>query len=196
MEGGGARVAAASAAVLGSRNARRQMQAALAHAAEFGAYSVGFQLGRGCLTGFTIYLAGNFAGCGAGRASSGTAAVSAVPPPSAGRGAAGHAQPKARAAAARGQQSVRHAVENVAEKRDPSPASVPQGEGQPQAHGAPRRQRGCRAGVRRRARRDAGSRSSLAAAADPCMNADGSSMNAVETAADECNVLSCPVLGP
>ena len=51
----------------------------LAHAAEFGAYSVGFQLGRGRLDGFTIYLAGNFAGCGALRASHGMAAACAVP---------------------------------------------------------------------------------------------------------------------
>ena len=83
MEGGGARPAALSAAVLGSRNARRQVQAAMAHAAEYGAYSVGFSLGRGCLTGFTIYLAGNFAGCGAGRAPQGMAATCAVQPPTA-----------------------------------------------------------------------------------------------------------------
>ena len=129
MEGGGARTAAVSAAVLGSRNARRQVQAVLAHAAEFGAYSVGFQLGRGRLDGFTIYLAGNFAGCGALRASQSMAAACAMQPPSTRSRAAGHAQPKARAAAERGPQSTQHAGDNVAQKRVTPPASVPQGGG-------------------------------------------------------------------
>ena len=128
MEGGGARTAAVSAAVLGSRNARRQVQAVLAHAAEFGAYSVGFQLGRGRLDGFTIYLAGNFAGCGALRSSHSMAAACAMQPPSTRSRAAGHAQPKARAAAERGPQSTQHAGDNVAQKRVVTPpASVPQG---------------------------------------------------------------------
>ena len=117
----GAPQAAGSAAVLGSRNARRQVQAVLAHAAEFGAYSVGFQLGRGRLDGFTIYLAGNFAGCGALRSSHSMAAACAMQPPSTRGRAAGHAQPKARAAAERGPQSAQHAGDNVAQERVVTP---------------------------------------------------------------------------
>ena len=54
--------AATSAAVLGSRSARRQMKSVLAIASEAGAYSVGFSVVRGGLTGFSVYLAGDFAG--------------------------------------------------------------------------------------------------------------------------------------
>ena len=42
MDGSGAPLAAEGAAMLGSRNARRQMGAVLAQASEYGAYSVGF----------------------------------------------------------------------------------------------------------------------------------------------------------
>ena len=160
MEGGGARPAALSAAVLGSRNARRQVQAAMAHAAEYGAYSVGFSLGRGCLTGFTIYLAGNFAGCGAGRAPQGMAATCAVQPPTARDRAAGHAQPKARAAASRGQRPAVPCDEHAVQPQD---AVLPHCAAQPQD--APKRTRGCRAGQRRRARRAKGSRVSAVVAA-------------------------------
>ena len=141
MEGGGARPAAGSAAVLGSRNARRQVQAAMAHAAEYGAYSVGFSLGRGCLTGFTIYLAGNFAGCGTGRAPHGMAASCAVQPPAARSRAAGHAQPKARAAASRGQ----HGSAPRDEHAQPHDAFQPHCAAQP-ADAPKRRTRGCREG--------------------------------------------------
>ena len=58
--------AARSAAVLGSRNARRQLKFVLAAALEAGAYSVGVNVARGGLAGFTVYLAGDFAGAGKG----------------------------------------------------------------------------------------------------------------------------------
>ena len=58
--------AAQSAAVLGSRNARRQMKSVLTAATQAGAYSVGFSVARGGLTGFSVYLAGDFAGAGQG----------------------------------------------------------------------------------------------------------------------------------
>ena len=54
--------AARSAAVLGSRNARRQLKSVLTAASEAGAYSVGFSVARGGLTGFSVYFAGDFAG--------------------------------------------------------------------------------------------------------------------------------------
>ena len=171
MEGGGARTAAVSAAVLGSRSARRQVQAVLAHAAEFGAYSVGFQLGRGCLNGFTIYLAGNYAGCGARRTPQGTAATCAVQPPTARDRAAGHAQPKARAAAARGQHRAAPRDEQAPQPED---AVQPHCAAQPQDAPA-RRMRGCRAGHRRRARRATGSRLSAAATAATRSHADDGS---------------------
>ena len=148
----GAPQAAGSAAVLGSRNARRQVRAALEHAREAGAYSVGFSLGRGSLTGFTIYLEGNCTGGGARRTPQGTAAVSAVPPqPGKVRPAAGHSQPRASAAASRGQRPSQHvAVNQSVEVHD----AQPQDDLQPQARDAPAgRKRGCRAGARRRARR-------------------------------------------
>ena len=150
-----------SAAVLGSRNARRQVQAVLAHAAEFGAYSVGFQLGRGCLNGFTIYLAGNYAGCGARRTPHGMAASCAVQPPAARSRAAGHAQPKARAAASRGQHRPAPRDGHAAQFMD-----AVQPHCAARTDDAPRkRTRGCRAGQRRRAQHGHGSRSSAAAAA-------------------------------
>ena len=48
--------------MLGSRSARRQIDAVLARARAAGAYSVGFALTRGALTGFTVYLDGSAAG--------------------------------------------------------------------------------------------------------------------------------------
>ena len=63
MEGSTARAPAPppAAAVLGSRSARRQVNAVLAMARDAGAYSVGFALMRGSLSGFTVYF-----GCSAG----------------------------------------------------------------------------------------------------------------------------------
>ena len=175
-------MAAVSAAVLGSRNARRQMQAALAHAAEFGAYSVGFQLGRGCLNGFTIYLAGNYAGCGARRTPQGTAATCAVQPPTARDRAAGHAQPKARAAAARGQHRAAPCDEQAPQ---PGDAAQPHCA----AQDAPaKRMRGCRAGRRRRARRATGSRLSAAATAATRSHADDGSSSMAHVPADSVHV--------
>ena len=52
--------------MLGSRNARRQLKFVLAAASEAGAYSVGFNVARGGLAGFSVYLAGDFAGAGKG----------------------------------------------------------------------------------------------------------------------------------
>ena len=66
MVGNRVPAAALSAAALGSRNGRRQLRAVLAAAAEVGAYSVGFRATRGGLTGFTIYLLGDFAGASQG----------------------------------------------------------------------------------------------------------------------------------
>ena len=73
MDGGGALPAAVGAAVLGSRNGRRQVRAALGYASEYGAYSVGFALVRGTLAqaSFTIYLEGRHAR---------SAAVQSIPP--------------------------------------------------------------------------------------------------------------------
>ena len=64
MESRRAPAAAPSAAVLGSRNARRQLRFVLSAASEAGAYSVGFNTARGALTGFSVYFAGDFAGAG------------------------------------------------------------------------------------------------------------------------------------
>ena len=89
--------AASSAAVLGSRNARRQLRSVLAVAAETGAYSVGFCSARGELTGFTVYFAGDFAGASK---RPGTAATCAVPRSSRLASTDASAQPTARAPAA------------------------------------------------------------------------------------------------
>ena len=56
--------AASGAARLGSRGARRQIRSVLADAAGAGAYSVGFNVTCGAVTGFTVYLSGDFAGAG------------------------------------------------------------------------------------------------------------------------------------
>ena len=66
MESRGSPTAARSAAVLGSRNSRRQLKSVLTVASEAGAYSVGFHVVRGGLTGFSVYFAGDFAGAGKG----------------------------------------------------------------------------------------------------------------------------------
>ena len=105
MDGGGALPAAVGAAVLGSRNGRRQVRAALGYASEYGAYSVGFALVRGTLAGFTIYLEGRHAGSAAVRTSYTMAAASAMGPMhDRGRSTTGQAQPWARHAAPRQQQ--------------------------------------------------------------------------------------------
>ena len=146
--------AAWGAAVLGSRNARRQVRAALAHAHEMGAYSVGFTLGRGGLAGFTIYLSGNCTGRGAKRPPQGMAATSAMPPPSGMvRPAAGQMQPRECAAVSRGQRPS----QLVTGDRPVDVHDVqPQADDKAQARDAPAgRRRGCRAGARRRRRRDA-----------------------------------------
>ena len=93
----GSPAAAPSAAVLGSRNARRQLRSVLTAAAEVGAYSVGFSAVRGGLTGFTVYFAGDFAGAGR---SLGAAATCAVPRPSCQESTGACAQPTARTPAA------------------------------------------------------------------------------------------------
>ena len=69
------------AAVLGSRSFRRQVNAVVAAATSAHAYSVGFGVARGTLTGFTVYLHGDFAGARAGALTS-AAASSAVLHPS------------------------------------------------------------------------------------------------------------------
>ena len=78
--------------MLGSRNARRQLRSILAAASEAGAYSVGFNVARGGLTGFSIYFAGDFAGAckGISRAAAFTCAAAAHPSSDA------HALPTAR----------------------------------------------------------------------------------------------------
>ena len=98
MESRGSPAAARSAAVLGSRNARRQLKSVLAAAAEVGAYSVGFSVARGGLTGFSIYFAGDFAGACKGSASA-AAFTCAAPRPS-GAQQTGHALPTTARAAA------------------------------------------------------------------------------------------------
>ena len=161
--------AAWSAARLGSRNARRQVHAALAHAAEFGAYSVGFALERGGLAGFTVYLAGGHAGhAGGKRACFNMAAMSAMEP-SSHRGsyaATGHAQPMARDAASQRQPWQQHTKSNVAEKRSAFLPHCAEGAA-PGAAPAPAtaavRRRGCRAGKRRK-QRNGGGQSSTAVA--------------------------------
>ena len=163
--------AAWSAARLGSRNARRQVHAALAHAAEFGAYSVGFALERGGLAGFTVYLAGGHAGhAGGKRACFNMAAMSAMEP-SSHRGsyaATGHAQPMARDAASQRQPWQQHTKSNVAEKRSAFLPHCAEGAA-PGAASAPAtaaaRRRGCRAGKRRSRRKEGGQLSAAAACA-------------------------------
>ena len=170
-EDGTSAAAAWSAARLGGRTARRQVQAALAHAAEFGAYSVGFALERGGLAGFTVYFTGpSHAGCADGRRTCfNTAAKCAVQPSSRGHGMHGHAQPMARDAASRRQPWQQHPQHNVAEKR--SAAFLPHcAEGAaPGAASAPAtaaaRRRGCRAGKRRSRRKEGGQLSAAAACA-------------------------------
>ena len=81
MESRRAPAAARSAAVLGSRNARRQLRFVLSAASEAGAYSVGFNTARGALTGFSVYFAGDFAGAGKSQ-SSAAAFTCAAPHPS------------------------------------------------------------------------------------------------------------------
>ena len=100
MESRRSPAAAQSAAVLGSRNARRQLRSVLTAAAEAGAYSVGFCVARGGLTGFSVYFAGDFAGAGKHQ-HAGTAAYScAVPRTSRLEATIASAQPTARAPAA------------------------------------------------------------------------------------------------
>ena len=124
MESRRSPAAAQSAAVLGSRNARRQLRSVLTAAAEAGAYSVGFCVARGGLTGFSVYFTGDFAG--AGKHTAGTAAYScAVPHSSRLEATIASAQPTARA---------------------PAASAAP-------AQPAAARRRGCRAGAKRQQRR-------------------------------------------
>ena len=116
--------AAQSAAVLGSRNARRQLRSVLAAAAEAGAYSVGFTVVRGGLTGFSVYLAGDFAG--AHKGSTGTAASTCAVPP--------HAPTTATS------------VHTLPSMGAPAATAAP-------AMQAARRKRGCRAGAKEQRRR-------------------------------------------
>ena len=68
--------------MLGSRSARRQVNAILGLAADAGAYSVGFTLARGSLTGFTVYYNGDSSGGASRRQQAGfTRAVGQTPPP-------------------------------------------------------------------------------------------------------------------
>ena len=113
--------AARSAAVLGSRNARRQLRSVLTAAAEAGAYSVGFCVARGGLTGFSVYFAGDFAGAGK-RASSGAAAYYCAAPHS-----------------SRGDSTTASAQPTTA--RAPAASAAP-------AQPAAARRRGCRAGAK------------------------------------------------
>ena len=128
MESRGSPAAAQSAAVLGSRNARRQLKFVLAAAAEAGAYSVGFSVARGGLTGFSIYLAGDFAGACRGSASA-AAFTCAAPRRS-------------------GAQETVHALPTTA--RATAAAAAP-------AQPAAARKRGCRAGARQQQRRQGAS---------------------------------------
>ena len=176
MDVGGALPAALSAAVLGSRNSRRQVNAVLAHASEWGAYSVGFALTRSALSGFTIYMAGNCVGVGGRRASLGTAAHSAVPPLAGSARSAGQLQPNGRSAAPeqqrQQQQQQSHSL-HVARRPALAPGSA--GDGAASAPATARRQRGCRGGAKRRARRVAGGLSTAAAAASTCNSNSGGS---------------------
>ena len=110
--------------MLGSRKVRRQMKAVLAVAAEAGAYSVGFGMTRGGLTGFSVYFSDDFSG--AQRSFTGAAAFTCAVPHSSQVAASNvHALPTGRA---------------------PAAAAAP-------ATPAAARKRGCRAGAKQQLRR-------------------------------------------
>ena len=176
MDGGGAPQAAVSGAVLGSRNGRRQVRAALAYASEYGAYSVGFALVRGGLAGFTVYLEGRHAGSAAKRSPLPMAAVSAMGPvPGHRRPDFGFVQPCAHDAAS-GQQRRRQ--EQQQQHKHPSTGAADGGPacacGAATAPTAARRMRGCRGGAKRRAQRAAGVHLSAAAPAAQGNTTEGS----------------------
>ena len=181
MDGGGALPAAVGAAMLGSRNGRRQARAALGYAAEFGAYSVGFALVRGALAGFTVYFDGRHAGSPTQRTFMPMAAVSArVPMQDRGRPDNGRAQPSARDAAPRQQQR-----RQGRQQQHEQPSSGAACDGLASACGAvhaptaARRMRGCRGGRKRRTQDGKGGHSSAAAPASTCnCSGDGSSIAA------------------
>ena len=148
---------APSAAVLGGRGARRQVAAALSHARAADAYSVGFSLQQGRLTGFTIYLTGNFAGGNGPRmnfhpAAQGAGCDSAAPT---GARHASAADANFTAAPKPQQQHVQQQQhEHQPRDRSGANAAVAPAVADAPAQGEPAaRRRGCRAGRRRKARR-------------------------------------------
>ena len=162
--------AAQSAAVLGSRNSRRQLRAVLAAAAEAGAYSVGFCVARGGLTGFSVYFAGDFAGAGK-RASSGAAAYYCAAPHS-----------------SRGDSTTASAQPTTA--RAPAASAAP-------AQPAAARRRGCRAGAKQQQRRHGACGRSTAAttAAVHAAPLEGG-MRASRPRGDATNDASAPLVPP
>ena len=133
--------AAPSAAALGSRNSRRQVKAVLALAADAGAYSVGFGVVRGGLSGFTVYFSGDFAGArGAEAARSSMLCASVRVPPSAARAGLNSVATTAPCAAAFGAAPP--------SSYDEQAHATMQADAPMKAASA--RRRGCRAGRRRR----------------------------------------------
>ena len=157
----GAPAAAPSgAAVLGSRSARRQVGCVLAAAAEAGAYSVGFTLARGSLTGFTIYYSGDSSGGAERRRHGLTRTCWAASAPTTRNAAADSA---ARPPLA-GEQVVSAATCADA----PAMASLAPAT-------AARRRRGCRGGAKHKKRNEAEHKAAAASAAKPagaCAAAD------------------------
>ena len=144
MESIGVPAAAQSAAVLGSRSARRQLRAVLADAAAIGAYSVGFATARGVLTGFTVYFSGDFAGAGGGKAAFPATARARV---SLGRAERGQGAGRAPSAAA-----FRAAQPPDEGRAGFAAADAQQGSAHDEdapRKAAPVRRRGCRAGKRK-----------------------------------------------
>ena len=170
MDGGGAWPAAEGAAMLSSRNGRRQARAALGYAAEFGAYSVGFTLARGALAGFTVYFDGRHAGCSAQRTATPMAALSAMGPiQRGGHPTNGSAQPSARSAASQRQQ-WQHGQQQQHSKPSIGAAvgDFVCADSAADAPAAARRRRGCRGGQKRRSKRGTGGHSSAAAPQSTC----------------------------
>ena len=155
--------------MLGSRNSRRQLQAVLAAAAEAGAYSVGFCVARGGLSGFSVYFAGDYAG--ACRGTNGAAAYTcAVPPSSRVAPTTACAQPTA---------------------RTPAAAAAP-------APPAAARKRGCRAGAKQQLRRHGGRGRSTAtvAAVEPAATLEGVAVHASRPWGKDMNAPAAPPAPP
>ena len=186
--------AAVGAAMLGSRNGRRQARAALGYAAEFGAYSVGFALVRGALAGFTVYFDGRHAGSPTQRTFMPMAAGSArVPTPDGGRPDIGQTQPSARDAASQRQQ--RQHGQQQQHNKSSTGAAVGDFACDVSADNAPaaaRRRRGCRGGQRRRPKRGAGGHLSTAAHQSTCNHVlVGSSADCVPDALSSSDCGTC-----